>query len=100
VIALQLLHGFTFGLFWGAAMAGMARLIPSPLRATGQALFSAIVFGVGNGLGYFLAGWLYDRSGSAPSLFGWAALIELALFGAILTDRLGPIFRSQPDRST
>jgi len=84
VIALQLLHGFTFGMFWGAAMAGLARLVPAALRTTGQALFSAIVFGVGNGLGYALAGRTYDRAGSAAPLFGWSALIEVALFSVAL----------------
>jgi PPP family 3-phenylpropionic acid transporter len=84
VIGLQLLHGFTFGLFWGAAMSSLARLVPAPLRTTGQALFSAVVFGGGNALGYELSGLLYDRNGSAAPLFGWAAVIELALLGALL----------------
>jgi PPP family 3-phenylpropionic acid transporter len=88
VIALQLLHGLTFGLFWGAAVAAMARLVPPPLRATGQALFAAVVFGGGNAIGYQLAGLGYDRFGSAPDLFGWAALIELIpLAGVLLWSR-------------
>jgi PPP family 3-phenylpropionic acid transporter len=79
IVLLQLLHGLTFGLFWGCAMASMAALVPSRLRATGQALFSAIVFGIGNGAGYALAGLGYDRYGSVAPLFAWAAVAELAL---------------------
>ena len=99
VIALQLLHGFTFGLFWGAAMAGMARLVPAPLRTTGQALFSAIVFGVGNGVGYALSGWLYDRAGAAAPLFGWSSVIEIALLIVVVVNRLGPDPAAIPERN-
>ncbi|BDG10359.1 MFS transporter [Anaeromyxobacter paludicola] len=77
VVALQSLHGLTFGLFWGAAMSAMTALVPSRLRVTGQALFSAVVFGAGNGLGYQLAGIGYDRLGGVGPLFGWAARVEL-----------------------
>src|SRR5512138_3550175 len=37
VAALQLLHGLTFGLFWGSAMRALSDVVPAPLRATGQA---------------------------------------------------------------
>ncbi len=78
IVALQLLHGLTFGLFWGTAMDAMATLVPPRLRATGQALFAAIVFGVGNAFGYQLAGAGYDRYRSAAPLFAWAAVVEIA----------------------
>jgi MFS transporter, PPP family, 3-phenylpropionic acid transporter len=84
VVALQLLHGLTFGLFWGAAVAAMARLVPDGLRATGQALFSAVVFGGGNALGYQLAGLGYDRLGAVAPLFAAAAALEAALVVAML----------------
>jgi MFS transporter, PPP family, 3-phenylpropionic acid transporter len=79
IVTLQLLHGFTFGLFWGTAMTAMGQLVPARLRATGQALFSAVVFGVGNGVGYALAGSAYDRYGSVAPLFAWAAAVEVLL---------------------
>jgi PPP family 3-phenylpropionic acid transporter len=44
LVALQLLHALSFGLFWGCAVEGMQRIVPAHLRATGQALFSALVF--------------------------------------------------------
>jgi PPP family 3-phenylpropionic acid transporter len=77
LVALQLLHGLTFGLFWAAAMDAMAGLVPPRLRATGQALFTAIVFGAGNASGYGLSGVLYDVHRSAAPLFAWAAAVEL-----------------------
>ena len=55
----------------------MQRAVPPHLRATGQALFSATVFGAGHALGYALSGAGYDRFGSAGPLYTCAAVIEL-----------------------
>src|SRR5262249_6799477 len=63
LVALQLLHGLSFGVFWGSAVEWMQRIVPVRLRATGQALFSALVFALGNALGYGLSGAGYDRFG-------------------------------------
>jgi PPP family 3-phenylpropionic acid transporter len=78
VIGLQLLHAFTFGLFWGAAMDAMSRAVPSRMRATGQALFGAVVFGLGNAVGYQLSGLGYDRWHGVGPVFAWAGAAELA----------------------
>jgi len=62
----------------------MSRLVPAPLRATGQALYTAVVFGVGNAVGYQLAGLALDGYGRAAPLFAWAGAIELVpLLGAV-----------------
>jgi MFS transporter, PPP family, 3-phenylpropionic acid transporter len=90
MVSLQLLHGLTFGLFWACSVEAMSRLVPSQLRATGQALFSAVVFGVGNAVGYQLAGLGLDWYGTVSHLFGWAAVLELIpLIGVVLS--LGPL---------
>jgi PPP family 3-phenylpropionic acid transporter len=77
LILLQLAHALSFGLWWGCAVEAMQRVVPARLRATGQALFAATVFGAGNAAGYALAGAGYDRFGGARPLFTWAALAEL-----------------------
>jgi PPP family 3-phenylpropionic acid transporter len=88
VIGLQLLHGLTFGLFWSCSVEALSRMVPAPLRATGQALYTAVVFGVGNAVGYQLAGLALDHYGSTPSLFAWAGLVELIpLLGLLLLMR-------------
>jgi PPP family 3-phenylpropionic acid transporter len=88
VIALQSLHGLTFGLFWGCSVEAMSRMVPGPLRATGQALYTAVVFGAGNALGYQLSGLALDHLGRAAPLFAWAALVELLpLLGLLLLMR-------------
>jgi PPP family 3-phenylpropionic acid transporter len=77
LIGLQVLHALTFGVFWGCAVEAMQRTVPARLRATGQAMFSAVVFGAGNAVGYALSGAGYDRFRSAAPLYAFAAAIEL-----------------------
>ena len=77
LIALQLLHALSFGLFWGCAVEAMQRTVPARLRATGQAMFSAFVFGAGNAAGYALSGAGYDRFHSAAPLYAFASALEL-----------------------
>jgi PPP family 3-phenylpropionic acid transporter len=84
VAALQALHGLTFGLFWGSAMRALADVVPPRLRATGQAVFTGIVFGGSNAAGYALSGVGYDRFGTAAPLFAWAAAAELVALAALL----------------
>jgi PPP family 3-phenylpropionic acid transporter len=84
LVALQLLHGLTFGVFWASAVNAMARFVPPALRATGQALFSAVVFGAGNALAYQLAGAAYDAWRSAAPVFAWGAAVELVPLALVL----------------
>ena len=77
LVLLQLFHAATFGLWWACAVEAMGRLVPVAARATGQALFSALVFGAGNAIGYGLSGAAYQRFGSASPLFGLAGAAEL-----------------------
>jgi PPP family 3-phenylpropionic acid transporter len=96
VIALQLLHGLTFGVFWSCSVEAMARMVPAPLRVTGQALFSATVFGLGNALGYQLSGLALDHYGRSPPLFAWAGLVELLpLLGLLFSMRYPGLDRSR-----
>jgi PPP family 3-phenylpropionic acid transporter len=87
VAGLQALHGLTFGLFWGSAMRALADVVPPRLRATGQAVFTGVVFGGANAVGYALAGVGYDRFGGAAPLFAWAAAVELLSLAALLWPR-------------
>jgi PPP family 3-phenylpropionic acid transporter len=76
LLLLQLLHGLTFGGAHLAAMHFIGRAIPSDLSATAQAMYSAVVQGLGFGAAMLLAGALYAR-------FGAAAYFAMALLGAV-----------------
>jgi len=88
IVALQLLHGLSFGLYWGALVKATARLIPAHLRATGQALFGSLTASLGGAIGYPLAGLAYDRWHGAPSVFAAASFVELVPLGLAVTLRL------------
>jgi len=91
LMLLQLVHCMTYGLFWAAGVAVVGESAPPHLRATGQAFFVISVVGVGNIIGNFGAGALYDLGGTASYAFlaaGFAELIPLALALAARRRRL------------
>ena len=92
LVSLQVLHALTFGLFWGTAMAWLAECVPPALRATGQAVYTTVTFGIGNLIGYLGFGLLVDVSGGAEAAFLAAATIELVPLAltATLGRRLQP----------
>jgi len=85
LIALQTLHGMTFGMFWSAAIALVAATVPPSLRATGQALL-IIAINLGGALGNAITGRVYDAHGSRL-LFLLAAVGELAPLAVVLATR-------------
>jgi PPP family 3-phenylpropionic acid transporter len=87
LVALQSLHGLTFGLFWGAGIALLAESVPPSLRATGQALF-VMSNNLGTALGNVATGALYD-AGGAQRLFLLAALVEVVPLAMALNARRG-----------
>jgi PPP family 3-phenylpropionic acid transporter len=86
IVALCLLHGFTFGAFYVGAVGAINERVPPTSRASGQALFVSITFGIGGLVGYFAAGAAYDWLGGAR-LFSVAGIIELVAAALILLDR-------------
>ncbi|HLK89357.1 MAG TPA: MFS transporter [Polyangia bacterium] len=85
LIALQALHGMTFGMFWSAGIALVAATVPPELRATGQALL-VMAINVGGAIGNLAVGRVYDRAGSSV-LFAIAAVGEILPLAVILYGR-------------
>ncbi|MBA2661817.1 MAG: MFS transporter [Bradymonadaceae bacterium] len=79
ILALQLLHGLSFGAFFVAMMAILGHEIAPSVRATAQALLYFVVFGLGGALGNALSGLVLDHHGAA-TLFRWAGWWELGVF--------------------
>ncbi|MCP3101233.1 MFS transporter [Myxococcus sp. K15C18031901] len=77
LVALAPLHGLTFGAFYVASVAFLTRRVPPELRASGQALFAAVTFGLGGLVGYMSSGAGYDWLGG-HRLFAVAAVLEVA----------------------
>jgi PPP family 3-phenylpropionic acid transporter len=93
LVATQLLHALTFGVYWGSAVGWLSECVPARLRATGQTLYTAVTFGVGNLVGMLGTGALYDATGGAEAAFAAAAALELLPLALVLTvgRRLAPV---------
>jgi len=84
LIAAQLLHAASFGLFHVSAVTHTHKLVPPELRATGQGLYSSLSFGLGLTVATYLAGALYSRIG-APLLFAGSAGVAAMAAALALT---------------
>jgi PPP family 3-phenylpropionic acid transporter len=85
----QVLHAMTYAAFHVAALREVFRRFDPANRATGQALYSGLSYGLGIFLGNLLAGALADRIG-LPSLFAGSAavpLVALLLLGKMRPGR-------------
>jgi len=80
LIAVQALHGLTFGAAHLGAMHFVARAAPPGLTATAQSLYSAVSGGIAMGLAMLLAGALYEAAAGGAFL----AMAVLSLGGLIL----------------
>jgi PPP family 3-phenylpropionic acid transporter len=77
LLAGQALHALSFALFHVSAVQLTHRLFPAAQRAGGQALYSAVSYGLGIALGLQGAGLLYEGLGAAR-LYGLAAVVAAA----------------------
>jgi PPP family 3-phenylpropionic acid transporter len=93
LVALQAAHALTFGAFWGSALSWVGECVPPRLRATGQTLFTGVLYGFGNGLGMLGSGALYDAFHGAEPGFLIAAGLELLPLALVATwgRRLDPL---------
>jgi PPP family 3-phenylpropionic acid transporter len=74
VIAVELLQGVSWSLFWVVCVESVNRMVPEQARATGQSLLYAAYFGAGQIAGNFWTGFLYDEGMKVSEIFflnGW-----------------------------
>lgn len=75
VLPIELLHGVTFGLAWSAGNKHAQDLAPPGMGSSMIGVFQAMYFGLGNGAGRLLSGWVYHAQGPR-AVFALAALWE------------------------
>jgi len=81
-IAIELLHGVSWSLFWVVCVESVNGLVPQQWRATGQSVLYAVYFGAGQIAGNFWTGWLYDQQISIGHIFmlnGFLVLVVAVL---------------------
>lgn len=72
----QAVHGVSFGMFFGASVVWMDRVVPQELRSSAQSVFAAVVWGGGGIVAQLVGGYVYGRFGGR-ALFAGAAVTEL-----------------------
>lgn len=65
IVALQFLHGLTFGVFYLTAFQYVTRLIPKMLQSTGHLVFVSVFFGLSGIIGSLVGGVIIDNFGGS-----------------------------------
>jgi MFS transporter, PPP family, 3-phenylpropionic acid transporter len=73
----QPLHAITFAAYYSASVAHVANCSADKLRHSGQAIFGAIVYGLGGMIGARLSGWVVTQTSIKIAFLGSAALAAL-----------------------
>ena len=76
ILLLQLTHCVTYGLFHMASVLYMDSLSPDGTKTFGQAVNNATTYGLGLMAGFFISGYLYEKT-SAVAMFFVSGLISL-----------------------
>ncbi|MEP7376363.1 MAG: MFS transporter [Chitinophagaceae bacterium] len=83
-IAIELLHGISWSLFWVVCVEYVNMLVREDWRATGQSLLYAAYYGAGAIVGNFWTGYLSDTKMKIAEIFllnaGIAAIVGLLIF--------------------
>ncbi|UTW45766.1 MFS transporter [bacterium SCSIO 12696] len=80
LLVAQLFHAFTFGTFHSAAVEGVRKLFGAGHQSKGQALYSAVSFGLGGALGSIIAGQVWHMgAGFTFSLAAGVSVLGLAV---------------------
>jgi len=89
-IAIELLHGISWSLFWVVCVECVNGLVDEDWRATGQSLLYAAYFGAGAIAGNFWTGYLYDEQFRISEIF----LLNAGMVAAV-TIAVGLYFRNK-----
>ncbi|MDT7835398.1 MFS transporter [Aquabacterium sp. OR-4] len=80
-------HAVTFAGHHGGCIALLSRYFPDRLRGRGQALYTALGYGLSGLVGGLAGGWLIEYAGYAAVFWAAAASAALGLLCAVLAER-------------
>ena len=88
LIALQTIHGLSFGAYFLCIMEALDEFVAPRHRGTAQSLLYVVVFGLGAAAGNGISGWVVDHSDTV-TLFTAAGGLEFAVFLGALVAMVG-----------
>lgn len=77
LVAVQVLQGVTFVLFYVGAMQYLYAIVPEQWKSTGQTVLTVLFFGVSGIVGSSIGGWVIEAWGGAALYEGMAAFAAL-----------------------
>jgi len=87
ILALQLMHGFTFPAVWIAGVSYAHENAPNALKATAQGLFGATMMGIGAAVGSSFGGLLIGSIGGRGMYLAFSALVLVSVVFFTLVER-------------
>jgi len=77
IIALQVMHGLSFGVFYTTAFDYVTKITPNLLQSTGHLVFYSVFFGISGIIGSLSGGWIIEHYNGTTlyNLMGITALI-------------------------
>jgi nucleoside transporter len=97
IIAGILIHGVCYGFVYVAGQIYIDRRAPRTIRAQAQGLFVLVTYGIGQGLGTLVAGWIFNGLVTGGTLSQWQifwivplafAIVVIAGFALLFKDDL------------
>jgi PPP family 3-phenylpropionic acid transporter len=85
IIAVQLLHSLTFGVFLITANRYISQIIPDEYRSSGQAIFAVAWSSIAGLISGMLGGWMYDAVGGSTVYVIAGCLSIVAAIGFLAT---------------
>jgi MFS transporter, PPP family, 3-phenylpropionic acid transporter len=82
-LPVELLHGFSWSLFWVVCVEYVNKLVPERWQATGQSLLYAAYFGVGAVAGNYWASYFIDKGFKVADLFLINAGVVMVVVGLV-----------------
>lgn len=98
IVGVQLLHFFTFGVWFAATMVVLGRFAPVQLRGTLQGVYASIVFALGGTLSAAALGQVCAQLGGAAVFWAASGLEAAALVIWAVERRRWDAARSEPER--
>ena len=77
LVAVQVLQGVTFVLFYVGAMQYLYAIVPEQWKSTGQTVLTVLFFGVSGIIGSSVGGWIIEAWGGGTLYKGMAAFAAL-----------------------
>lgn len=88
LLAVQILHGVCYGVFFMGAIEYLYRLLPKSMQATGHMAFMLVVFGTTGIIGSSVGGAIFENLGGTMLYWIMALLTSIGIIGLLVFNKV------------